>query len=83
MSVGSAPAGSAAELASPRSGIPPKLVSLKSVMEITELSRPTIYRLEAAGKFPKRLKITEYCTRWRADEVQEWIEQRSVDSRGA
>lgn len=33
------------------------------------LSNTTMLRLEAAGRFPKRLRLAEYSVAWLADEV--------------
>ena len=40
-----------------------------------------IARLEAAGQFPKRIRLGLCRVAWRAKEVQEWIEARSLASR--
>ena len=40
----------------------PKLIAYKQkVMELTGLSKSTIYRLEAIGRFPKRIKLGSNC----------------------
>lgn len=48
----------------------------KDVVDITRLSRSTIWRLEKAGKFPRRRKLTAGSVAWLAREVQEWMEDR-------
>ena len=40
------------------------------------LSDTTIYNLEIAGKFPRRIVITPRCVAWRESEIQAWIESR-------
>ena len=55
-----------------------KLVSkkeLKSVLGIP-YSFQHIARLEAAGKFPRRIKLGQCRVAWIMDEVLEWIEER-------
>lgn len=55
-----------------------KLVSkkeLKSVLGIP-YSFAHISRLEAAGKFPRRVRLGECRVAWVLDEVAEWIEER-------
>ena len=42
----------------------------------TGLSRSSIYRLEASGEFPSRVKLSESASGWLSDEVQAWIESR-------
>jgi prophage regulatory protein len=47
------------------------------VLAATGLSRSTIWRLEAAGEFPKRVQLSANAVGWRADEVESWIEARA------
>jgi prophage regulatory protein len=42
--------------------------------EITGLSRATRWRLERAGKFPKRRQISQGITAYLASEIGEWLE---------
>lgn len=42
----------------------------------TGLSDTSIDRLEAAGNFPKRVKISQGAVGWYSDEVQKWIKTR-------
>lgn len=46
------------------------------VSRLTGLSRSSIYRLEALGQFPARIKLSEASSGWRSDEVQAWIDSR-------
>ncbi len=50
-----------------------RLIRLPEVISTTGLSRSEIYRLEALGRFPKRVPLSERTTTWDADEVQEWV----------
>lgn len=43
---------------------------------ITGLSRSSIYRLEALGQFPARVKLGEAACGWRSDEIEAWIKSR-------
>lgn len=54
----------------------PSLLRLKSVIALTGLSRSNVYRLEADGLFPARVKLSARASAWRADEVAAWIESR-------
>ena len=54
---------------------------LADVSAITGHSGPTLARLERAGLFPQRIKISERSSGWRSDEVQAWIEARTAASR--
>lgn len=52
------------------------LLRLPEVKRLSGLSRSTIYRLEAQGDFPARVRISERATAWRADEVLAWLSER-------
>lgn len=45
-----------------------------SLMDFTGLSYTTIYKLEIAGKFPKRRRMSENRVCWLRDEVAAWME---------
>lgn len=45
---------------------------------LTGLSRSTRWRLEAAGEFPRRHKLSARAVGWRAADVEEWMRQRSL-----
>lgn len=49
---------------------------LADVMAIVGISRPTIDRLEAAGNFPKRIRLGRAAVGWDLNEVRAWLEQR-------
>jgi len=53
-----------------------KIIRKPKVTEITSLSQSTIRRLEMAGKFPKRVKISEGVVGWIEREVVNWVESR-------
>jgi predicted DNA-binding transcriptional regulator AlpA len=50
-----------------------QLLKIHEVMEMTRLSRSKIYAMEAAKKFPAKVKIGG-STYWRARVVQEWMD---------
>lgn len=54
-----------------------KFLRLRKVTEKTGLSRSTIYRLEAAGNFPKRVKLSEGAVAWHEAQVDEWMVERA------
>lgn len=60
-----------------------KFLRLPSVCERTGLSRTQIYRLEAAGKFPRRVKLALSTSAWVESEIQRWAADRIAASRGA
>jgi prophage regulatory protein len=54
----------------------PSLLRLKAVIELTGLCRSNVYRLEAEGTFPARVRLSERASAWRREEVVAWIESR-------
>lgn len=49
------------------------LLTIHQVEELTRLSRTTIARLERAGKFPARRRVSTRAVRWPAAEVEKWL----------
>ena len=47
------------------------------------LSRQTIDRLEAAGEFPRRHRLSPRCVGWWRHEVEDWKRSRTPVSRPA
>ena len=52
------------------------LIKLPQVMQMTTLSRATVYRLIAKGEFPEQIKLSERASAWIEDEVLEWLRTR-------
>lgn len=52
------------------------LLRLPEVKRLSGLSRSTIYRLEAQGDFPARVRLSERATAWRSTEVFSWLAAR-------
>ena len=50
-----------------------RVLKISEVVELTTLSRATIYRQEAAGRFPKRRKLAPQREGWPADQVEAWL----------
>ena len=55
---------------------PLSLIRLPEVCRATGLCRSMIYQLEAAQRFPRRVRIGERAVGWVASEVQLWIAGR-------
>jgi prophage regulatory protein len=55
---------------------PARLLRLPSVIALTGLSGPTLYRLVSKNEFPKQVKITHRIVGWQADEVEAWLRSR-------
>jgi len=43
------------------------------------LSDATVWRLERAGKFPKRIRLGGNSVGWLSTELEEWIEKKAAD----
>lgn len=56
-------------------------IRLNKVIEMTGLSRPTVYRLIQQGKFPKQVKLGERSVAWVLEEVEQWMKDRISSSR--
>jgi prophage regulatory protein len=53
-----------------------KFIKIAQVVEMTSLSKPSIYRLQKEGKFPKSVKIAGSTTRWIYHEIEEYLNTR-------
>lgn len=62
---------------------PFRFLRLPEVCERTGLSRSQIYRLEARGEFPARVKLGESASAWIDTEVAHWQASRVAMSREA
>jgi prophage regulatory protein len=57
-----------------------RILSKHQVKELVLYSPQHIARLEAAGKFPKRIRLGQNRVGWIEDEVREWLQIR-IDAR--
>ena len=63
--------------------LPPRDLILRSeLLELVPLSVTTIWRLERAGQFPRRIPISEKRVAWRRSEIEAWLEQRAAAATG-
>ena len=56
-----------------------KLLSIQAVRQIALYSRQHIARLEAAGCFPKRVRLGEGRVGWIEQEVLDWLNERIAE----
>ena len=65
---------------------PPAFYRLRDVMRITALSRSTIYRRVAEGRFPAPVHLGGRASAWQCVALQLWIDNpegyRASDSQG-
>ena len=54
-----------------------RLMTIAEVLEVTGLSRSSIYSLMRQGGFPEPLKVGPRAVRWRLSEIEEWQATRS------
>lgn len=40
------------------------------------LSRPTVWRMERDGLFPRRVRLGKNSVGWKSQDVDEWVESR-------
>lgn len=58
-----------------------QIIRLPEVIQITGLSRSTIYLRMSKGEFPKSISLGERAIGWVQVEVEQWVEQRISASR--
>ncbi len=56
-----------------------RIVSAKERRQFVPYSDMHIWRLEQAGRFPKRIRLGENRVGWSLRELQEWIEARKAE----
>lgn len=56
----------------------PRIIRKPELLSILGLSDPTVYRMEKAGKFPKRLRLGGNSCGWLQSEVEGWIAERAA-----
>jgi prophage regulatory protein len=50
-----------------------RILRLATVLQLTGLTRSTLYRKVATGSFPRQLRISDRCAGWRESEVDAWL----------
>lgn len=58
------------------------ILKLQKVIEITRLSRASVYDLISQRKFPKQIKLSVRASGWLESEVNEWIDDRIAERDG-
>ncbi len=53
-----------------------RIIRKPVVLDTVGLSYPTVWRLEKAGKFPKRVQLGGNSVGWMESEIMEWVENR-------
>ncbi len=55
-----------------------QIIRPRNLPAITGLSRTSIWRLEKAGQFPKRVRLSAGAVGWRLSEVMAWLQDRQA-----
>lgn len=56
-----------------------RIIRKPELLAKVALSDPTIYRLEKAGRFPKRLRLGGNSCGWLSSEVDAWIQRKAQE----
>lgn len=59
-----------------------RLIRIREATQRTGLSKAMVYRLIAAGQFPRQIRLTERTSAWIESEVQAWVDSRIAANRG-
>ena len=54
-----------------------KILRMRDVTALVGLGRSTIFRMIAAGRFPKAIRLGERARGYKLSELKEWIDERS------
>ena len=60
-----------------------KIMKLHEVVGTTGIARSSLYKMIAAGTFPKPIQLGQRSVGWIESEVQSWIKSRIEHSRGS
>ena len=55
---------------------PLRFIRSPEVQQLTGLSQTTLWRLEKAGTFPRRRRLTSRAVCWRLSEIEAWLSDR-------
>jgi len=55
-----------------------KILRYPKLKEMVTLSRSQIWRLERAGRFPKRIQISDNSVGWDEADIEEWLQARKA-----
>ena len=50
-----------------------RLLTIREVVNVTRLSKPTIYKLIGCDRFPRQVRLSSYRVTWLDSEVRAWI----------
>jgi len=50
-----------------------RILRIGTVLQLTGLSRSTLYRKMQRGEFPRQIKLSDRCAGWRQSAVHAWM----------
>jgi len=56
--------------------VEPLVYSIETLSQILSVSKSAIYKMIAAGKFPRPRSLMGRSVRWDAGEVRQWLQER-------
>jgi len=54
------------------------LLPLPRVLELTSLSKPSVYRGMRSGNFPSCIKISSRRVAWRLEDIRAWLDKAAA-----
>jgi len=54
-----------------------RLLTMKEVVVLTRMSKPTVYKLIREGRFPQQIRICDNKVAWLQSEILDWISRRA------
>lgn len=58
-----------------------KIIRVEQVIELVQLSRTTIWRMERENQFPQRVRLGTKAMGWKEAEIESWLAQRPRGTR--
>lgn len=53
-----------------------RFMRLPEVCKVAGLAKSTVWEHVRRGTFPQPVKVTDKCTAWRSDEIENWMASR-------
>jgi len=53
-----------------------KFLKIYDVIEITKLSKSSIYRMIKENNFPKQVKLSTRSSAWSKSEIYDWVDEK-------
>ncbi len=60
----------------------PEILRYEDLQKLFKVSRTSLARWEAKSRFPRRISISENSIGWRREEVEQWLQERSLINHG-